>query len=79
MQTGVRHRVTCGGLGEWCNGQHDGLWNRMLQVRILPRLRKVGPWCRLAHAPHRERNGWGFAVFGNTSGDGERIPHVRRS
>lgn len=59
MQTGVRHRVTCGGLGEWCNGQHDGLWNRMLQVRILPRLRKVGPWCRLAPIPieRMERSG----------------------
>lgn len=28
-------------IGGWCNWQHNGLWNRMLQVRILPRLRTI--------------------------------------
>lgn len=38
---GRRRRKDCDGIGEWCNGQHNGLWNRGLQVRILPRLRNI--------------------------------------
>ena len=66
-------------LGGWCNWQHDGLWNRMLQVRVLPRLRLDGPWCRPRPQPGTGWNGRRHANFGNTIGDGERIPHMRRS
>ena len=38
-----------------------------------------GPWCRPRPQPGTGWNGRRHAIFGNTIGDGERIPHMRRS
>lgn len=48
-------------IGGWCKWQHDGLWNRMLQVRVLPRLRTIhgcghGPANSLSWSGSRDRS-----------------------